>query len=65
MVERHKAGDCLREPLVHTLPPRCRQLQQAYGQCKYDTIHSPLYDRADETVRDGTGPERVQIDGDW
>ena len=41
MVGRNKASDCLREPLVYTLPPRCRQLQQAYGQCKYDAMHPP------------------------
>ena len=34
MVERNKPGDCLREPLVHTLPTRCQQLKKGFGECK-------------------------------
>lgn len=34
MVERHQAADCIRPPLVHTLPTRCQQLLKGYGECK-------------------------------
>lgn len=34
MVERHAAADCLREPLVETLPTRCRQLKKGFGDCR-------------------------------
>lgn len=34
MVHRNKAGDCIREPLVETLPTRCLQLKKGYGDCK-------------------------------
>jgi cytochrome c oxidase assembly factor 5 len=34
MVERHKASDCLRPPLVDTIPTKCQQLKKGYGQCK-------------------------------
>ncbi|EGP88813.1 unnamed protein product [Zymoseptoria tritici ST99CH_1A5] len=34
MVHRNKPIDCLREPLVDTLPTQCQQLKHGYGQCK-------------------------------
>ncbi|KAF4124514.1 cytochrome c oxidase assembly factor 5 [Geosmithia morbida] len=34
MVHRNSAADCLREPLVDTLPLECRQLKKGYGECK-------------------------------
>ncbi|KJZ74847.1 hypothetical protein HIM_05756 [Hirsutella minnesotensis 3608] len=34
MVQRHSASDCLREPLVSTLPTKCQQLKKGYGDCK-------------------------------
>ncbi|POR38620.1 Mitochondrial protein [Tolypocladium paradoxum] len=34
MVQRNKASDCLREPLVDTLPTKCQQLKKGYGDCK-------------------------------
>lgn len=34
MVHRNKAGDCIREPLVETLPTKCQQLKKGYGDCK-------------------------------
>ncbi|KAJ2897549.1 hypothetical protein MKZ38_004621 [Zalerion maritima] len=38
MVQRHKASDCLREPLVDTLPVKCRQLKKGFGECKRGMI---------------------------
>ncbi|MCJ1277352.1 oligosaccharyl transferase glycoprotein complex, beta subunit [Puttea exsequens] len=38
MVDRHKATDCLRPPLVETLPTRCQQLKKGYGECKRGMI---------------------------
>ncbi|KAF2139065.1 uncharacterized protein K452DRAFT_328399 [Aplosporella prunicola CBS 121167] len=34
MIERNKPADCLRPPLVDTLPTRCQQLKKGYGDCK-------------------------------
>ncbi|KAI9822180.1 MAG: hypothetical protein M1826_000534 [Phylliscum demangeonii] len=34
MIQRHTAADCIREPLVNTLPTRCLQLRRGYGECK-------------------------------
>lgn len=34
MVQRNKAADCLREPLVDTLPTQCVQLKRGLGECK-------------------------------
>lgn len=36
LIERNKPADCLREPLLQTLPTRCQQLKKGYGECKYD-----------------------------
>jgi len=33
-IERNKPADCLRPPLVDTLPTRCQQLKKGYGECK-------------------------------
>lgn len=34
MVHRNKASDCLREPLVDTLPTQCLQLKRGFGECR-------------------------------
>lgn len=34
MVNRNSASECLREPLVDTLPLKCRQLKKGFGECK-------------------------------
>lgn len=34
MIDRNKASDCLREPLVDGLPTQCRQLKKGLGECK-------------------------------
>ncbi|KAK4194129.1 cytochrome c oxidase assembly protein PET191-domain-containing protein [Triangularia verruculosa] len=34
MVQRNKATDCLREPLIDTLPLKCRQLKKGLGECR-------------------------------
>jgi cytochrome c oxidase assembly factor 5 len=34
MVHQNSAADCLREPLVDTLPLQCRQLKKGFGECK-------------------------------
>ncbi|KAF2758871.1 hypothetical protein EJ05DRAFT_475122 [Pseudovirgaria hyperparasitica] len=38
MVSRNSAADCLREPLVNTLPPKCVQLKHTFGECKRGLI---------------------------
>jgi cytochrome c oxidase assembly factor 5 len=34
MVQRNSPSDCLRPPLVDTLPTKCQQLRKGYGECK-------------------------------
>ncbi|KAI9788751.1 MAG: hypothetical protein M1816_006608 [Peltula sp. TS41687] len=34
LIHRNKPADCLRQPLVETLPQRCLQLKKGYGECK-------------------------------
>jgi cytochrome c oxidase assembly factor 5 len=34
MIERNKPADCLRSPLLETLPSKCQQLKRGYGECK-------------------------------
>ncbi|CAP67865.1 uncharacterized protein PODANS_1_17440 [Podospora anserina S mat+] len=34
MVQRNSAADCLREPLVDTLPLKCKQLKKGFGECR-------------------------------
>jgi cytochrome c oxidase assembly factor 5 len=34
MKDRNSASDCLREPLVDTLPLQCRQLKKGFSECK-------------------------------
>lgn len=34
MVQRNSAADCLRPPLIDTLPTRCQKLKKGFGECK-------------------------------
>lgn len=34
MIQRNTPADCLRQPLLDTLPTRCQQLKKGYGECK-------------------------------
>jgi len=34
MIYRNKPADCLRSPLLETLPVQCQQLKRGYGACK-------------------------------
>lgn len=34
MVQRNKASDCLRPPLVDELPVKCQQLKKGLGDCR-------------------------------
>ncbi|CAD6501594.1 BgTH12-07911 [Blumeria graminis f. sp. triticale] len=34
MIQRNKPADCLRSPLLETMPTKCQQLKKGYGQCK-------------------------------
>ncbi|KXS96843.1 hypothetical protein AC578_7384 [Pseudocercospora eumusae] len=38
LVHRNTPADCLRPPLVDTLPTQCQQLKHGYGQCKRGLI---------------------------
>ncbi|KAK4117000.1 hypothetical protein N656DRAFT_721158 [Canariomyces notabilis] len=38
LVQRHTAAECLREPLVSTLPLKCQQLKKGFGECRRGMI---------------------------
>ncbi|KAK4145711.1 cytochrome c oxidase assembly protein PET191-domain-containing protein [Dichotomopilus funicola] len=38
MVHRNSAAECLREPHVNTLPPKCQQLKKGFGECRRGMI---------------------------
>ncbi|KAL6718885.1 hypothetical protein ACLMJK_003120 [Lecanora helva] len=38
LISRHQPADCLRSPLIDTLPTRCQQLKKGYGDCKRGMI---------------------------
>lgn len=63
MVDRNKAGDCLREPLVDSLPLKCRQLKKGFGDCKRGMVdmrkrfrgNMPVQYRTMEAAEQGKG----------
>lgn len=38
LIQRNHPNDCLRPPLLETLPTRCQQLKKGYGDCKRGMI---------------------------
>ncbi|KAI6714757.1 hypothetical protein JHW43_002725 [Diplocarpon mali] len=34
MIQRNKPGDCLRPPLLDSMPTKCQQLKKGLGECK-------------------------------
>ncbi|KAK2624125.1 hypothetical protein QTJ16_006759 [Diplocarpon rosae] len=34
MIQRNKPGDCLRPPLIDSMPTKCQQLKKGLGECK-------------------------------
>ncbi|TVY76038.1 Mitochondrial protein [Lachnellula suecica] len=34
MIQRNNPADCLRAPLLDTMPTKCQQLKKGYGECK-------------------------------
>ncbi|KAL8954130.1 MAG: hypothetical protein Q9222_000012 [Ikaeria aurantiellina] len=38
LVHRNQPTDCLRQPLLDSLPTRCQQLKRGYGECKRGMI---------------------------
>ncbi|CAH0039413.1 unnamed protein product [Clonostachys solani] len=63
MVQRNSAHDCLREPLVETLPLQCRQLKKGLGECKRGMVdmrkrfrgNMPVAYKSLETAESGKG----------
>ncbi|KAM0439645.1 hypothetical protein ACHAPT_000737 [Fusarium lateritium] len=63
MVQRNSAADCLREPLVDTLPLKCRQLKKGFGECKRGMVdmrkrfrgNMPVAYRTMEQAEEGKG----------
>jgi cytochrome c oxidase assembly factor 5 len=57
MVYRNKPSDCLRPPLIDTMPTKCQQLKKGYGECKRGMVDMRKRFR-------GNQPIAVAKDGD-
>ncbi|KAL2256479.1 hypothetical protein VTK26DRAFT_1603 [Humicola hyalothermophila] len=64
MVQRHTAAECLREPLVSTLPTKCQQLKKGFGECRRGLVdmrkrfrgNQPItYGQLEKTEKSGEG----------
>lgn len=60
MVYRNKPSDCLRPPLVDTLPTKCQQLKKGYGECKRGMVDMRKRFRGNQPIalnkQDGGAP---------
>lgn len=69
MVHRNKASDCLREPLVDTLPLQCKQLKKGLGECKRGMVdmrkrfrgNTPVTYKAMESAESSGGEKGYQL----
>ncbi|KAK3952912.1 cytochrome c oxidase assembly protein PET191-domain-containing protein [Pseudoneurospora amorphoporcata] len=64
MVHRNSAADCLRPPLVDTLPTQCQQFKRAFGDCRRGMVdmrkrfrgNQPItFQKLQETEQSGEG----------
>jgi cytochrome c oxidase assembly factor 5 len=67
MVHRNTAADCLRPPLVDTLPTKCQQLKHGYGECKKGMVDMRKRFRGNKPIAvstelegDGATPSRAK-----
>ncbi|KAI4215252.1 MAG: hypothetical protein LQ351_002151 [Letrouitia transgressa] len=60
LVQRNKASDCLRPPLVDTLPYQCIQLKRGYGDCKRGMIDMRKRFRGNQSMAVGKEHERAK-----
>ena len=69
LIDRHTPVDCLRQPLVETLPTRCQQLKRGYGDCKRGMVDMRKRFRGNQPIavsqelEGGTGPGGTQLYG--
>lgn len=60
MVQRHTAADCLRDPLVHTLPTKCQQLKKGFGECRRGMVDMRKRFRGNQPISYGLIEEAEQ-----
>lgn len=63
MVQRHAAAECLREPLVDTLPLKCQQLKKTFGECRRGMVDMRKRFRGNQPVSFGQ-LEQTEKSGD-
>ncbi|MCJ1416481.1 hypothetical protein MMC32_002819 [Xylographa parallela] len=69
MVNRNLPADCLRPPLVDTLPIQCQQLKRGYGECKRGMVDMRKRFRGNQPIavsqelEAGAGPGAKQLYG--
>ncbi|RKF57377.1 Mitochondrial protein PET191 [Erysiphe neolycopersici] len=67
LTQRNKPSDCLRPPLLETLPTKCQQLKKGYGQCKRGMVDMRKRFRGNQPIAvskdDGTETPAPQLYG--
>ncbi|KAI5856267.1 cytochrome c oxidase assembly protein PET191-domain-containing protein [Tricharina praecox] len=63
LIDRNKPADCLREPLLQTLPTRCQQLKKGYGECKRGMVDMRKRFRGNQPVAILEGKEQSKSGG--
>ncbi|KAG9244037.1 cytochrome c oxidase assembly protein PET191-domain-containing protein [Calycina marina] len=53
MIQRNKPGDCLRPPLIDTLPTTCQQLKKGLGECKRGMVDMRKRFRGNQSIAIG------------
>ncbi|MCJ1248071.1 hypothetical protein MMC30_005286 [Trapelia coarctata] len=69
LIQRNLPSDCLRPPLVDSLPTRCQQLKRGYGDCKRGMVDMRKRFRGNQPIavsqelEGGAGPGGYQLYG--
>lgn len=63
MVQRHTAAECLRSPLVETLPTKCQQLKKGFGECRRGMVDMRKRFRGNQPVAFKTLQATEDADG--
>lgn len=62
MIHRNAPADCLRPPLIDTMPLKCQQLKAGYGQCKRGMIDMRKRFRGNQPI--AVSKESEEVSGD-
>ncbi|KFY38135.1 hypothetical protein V494_04497 [Pseudogymnoascus sp. VKM F-4513 (FW-928)] len=63
MIQRNTPADCLRPPLLDTLPTQCQQLKKGYGECKRGMVDMRKRFRGNQPIAMGKLGEPAEKKG--